>query len=352
MPDGRSHLEFLQQIIPPEAIARGGVPVKPSLALCNLWTMLQEDSSLPRNGTLYTLGSYIIHQLTGNNICHLTNAAPTGMVDVVERIWNHPLLSRLGLDGIKLPSLTEQDFQPCGTMSCGERALPIYPDWGDQQISVLGCMAEDDDAVINIATGAQVVVPTDRFEPGPYETRPYFEKGFYRTISNMPAGRGLAVLVRLLCQAAGKAVGAEMPETRMWNAILDGFVFDPKGIAVDTCIFPVPGKLEGGGIRGIGPENLTLSSLFSAAYADMAETYWRNIQIIKPAEHISRLICAGGVSWTPPHLVAAIEHVSGKPCRLSPIADEAMSGLFRAALVCSGVCRNLRDKPELRLKAP
>lgn len=348
-PDGRSTLERMEQLIPPEEMRTAGVYLKPSLALCNLCAMLDAQPDLPRTGTLHTLGSYIIKRLAGRNICHLSNAAPMGMADVAGRKWNRPLLARLGLDGIVLPELAENDFQVCGAVVSDGRELPIHPDWGDQQVAVLGCLAGPRDAVINIATGAQVVVPAGEFVPGPYETRPYFENGCFRTISNMPAGRGLDVIVNLLRQAAAKACRRDVDAADIWDAVMDGFTLEPDGLSVDMGIYPVSGKLGGGSIRGIRPDNFSLSALFSAAYLDMAATYWKHIQIMRPAEEIDRLVCAGGVSWKSPFLLEAIAGTSGKTCVRSPVADEAVAGMFRAALVCAGKARNLDATLDARL---
>ncbi|MCC8191187.1 MAG: hypothetical protein LIP77_11240, partial [Planctomycetes bacterium] len=296
-PDGESYLHRLEQRVPPAEMVHNGVYLKPSLGLCNLYAMLEDQPEVPRDGTLFTLGSFIIAALTGRNACHITNAAPLGLVDIIRREWDRPRLAALGLDRITLPELVRDDFRPCGHCRVHGRELPVFPDWGDQQMAVLGCLAGPRDAIINIATGAQVVLPTDDFRPGPYEIRPFFENGYFRTISNMPAGRGLDVLISPFRQAAAAVAGRAVGMDEIWRAVTDGFVLDANGITVDMGIYPVSGKLDGGGIAGIRPDNFSLATLFSAAYLDMAATYWHHIQILEPADRIARLVCAGGVSW-------------------------------------------------------
>lgn len=68
---GKSYLAYLGEQISQEDMRKNGVYLKPSLGICNLYVLLDEDSSIPRGGTLYTLGSYIIHALTGMNIAIL-----------------------------------------------------------------------------------------------------------------------------------------------------------------------------------------------------------------------------------------------------------------------------------------
>lgn len=48
------------------------------------------------------------------------------------------------------------------------RTVSVYPDYGDQQIAVLGSMPEPGDGLINIATAGQVSMVSDVFEPGEY----------------------------------------------------------------------------------------------------------------------------------------------------------------------------------------
>ena len=54
---GLTYLGYLQELFSKEDMEDCGVCIKPSLGLCNLYTMLEENPGLDRNGTLYTLGS-------------------------------------------------------------------------------------------------------------------------------------------------------------------------------------------------------------------------------------------------------------------------------------------------------
>ncbi len=348
--DGISYIKRLARLVPPADMAEAGVHVKPSLALCNLYAMLESDLSIPRDGTLYTLGSYITGFLTGGaNVCHITSAASLGLANAARRKWNRPLLEKLGLERIRLPEIAPEDFQPCGTYGEGEMGLPVYPDFGDQQISVLGCMPESGDAIIDLGASGQVMVLCDGFVHGPFETRPYFGNRFIREIGNMPAGRGLAVFINLFRDIASGVAGREVGAGEIWNVVLRDFVLNPNRIEVDSAFYPVTDHLEGGSVRHMGPDNLTLSSLFSATFMDMARVYWENIQVIAPADEVERLICSGGVAWNTPPLLRAIAWVTGRECRLSPARDGTLEGLFRVALVCGEICDKPDDKPELRL---
>ena len=77
-------------------------------------------------------------------------------------------------------------------------SLKIHPDYGDMQISITGSGIRAGDVVVNIATGAQVIRYDTEFKPREYEIRPYLEGSYLYTISNMPSGRNLDVLIRFI----------------------------------------------------------------------------------------------------------------------------------------------------------
>ena len=78
--DMQTYIQWLEKEVPAQDMENNGVYIKPSLGLCNLYTLIHE-TDIPEDGVLYTLGSYVITQLTGNNICHISNAAPLGLAD-------------------------------------------------------------------------------------------------------------------------------------------------------------------------------------------------------------------------------------------------------------------------------
>lgn len=347
----KSWMELLKEKIPAERMRSCGVYVKPSLGMCNLYTLLQTEHSAHADGELFTLGSYVISQLTGNNVCHLSNAAPLGLADVPARAWDSGLRELLGFERIRLPKIADSDFQVCGTYRCGESEIPVYPDYGDQQIAILGCLASPEDTIVNIATASQISTFSKEFEPGDYEIRPYFENKYINTISNMPGGRNLDVLIHFIQECAGRITGGEISAKQVWDAVLDGFTQESRGLCVNLGFYDTPANVDGGGISHIKPENFGLNPLFSAAFMQMAHSYSESIQTLSHgAAPRGKLVFSGGVSWKTPQLLRIAGDYTGLPYRLSSIPDEAFSGLFRISLVCSGICRSLSEHPEMVLQ--
>lgn len=348
--DGQTYLAYLQELISEVDMEPCGVMLKPSLGSCNLFTMLAQNPDIPVNGRLYTIGSYIIEKLTGCNVCHPSNAAPLGILNVRDMRWEQKILEKLGFSEMSLPKLASDDYQPCGIYSVNGLNIPIFPDYGDQQVAILGCMPQKGDGVVNIATACQVSVITDQFISGEYELRPYFEGTLLNTISNMPAGRGLDVLIEFMKEIVYRFTGTVLSTAKAWEEIRTGFYKDAQGLQVDMSFYATPKKMDGGRISHITQSNLCINSLISAALSDMAQTYKEHFDILQMQVPVDSIICSGGVSWKLPELVDTIKFVTGLPCRLSPMEDEVLAGLYRAALCCMNINKSMWDNPNLILK--
>ena len=91
---GISSKEILEKEEYREDILKSGMSVRAGLPSSNL-LFLKRSSVLCKTTDklyFYTLGDYIIRVLSGQQpICHLTNAAASGLVDISEKKWNENL---------------------------------------------------------------------------------------------------------------------------------------------------------------------------------------------------------------------------------------------------------------------
>ncbi|XOQ45165.1 MAG: FGGY-N domain-containing protein [Clostridium sp.] len=332
----QSYLEDLQDLLPPEVMLRTGVPVKPALALCNLYTLFQEES-LSKQGDIqvYTLGSYIIKELTGNNICHITNAAPMGFVDLHKRCWDTDILTRTGMDFIQLPEITTE-LVCCGTYQNQGITIPVYPDFGDVQTSVYGIGAKSGDMIINIGTSGQLIMIRDDYEPGEYEIRPYYENNYCYVISRMPGGRNFDVQIDYLRQVGQKIFGINLDREEIWNRIQNRcMVSDTNGLEVDCSFYELPDRLADGKIMHINHANFTLENVIAATAIDYGRQYRRFADMIwKGRPFDGTLYFSGGAVLKNPFLKKAIQDAMGCSKVASAPKDEVYSGLFHLAKRC------------------
>lgn len=184
------YLDALRTRLPRGDMERTGVPLKPNLAMCMLYARLQEGLALAEGTRFHTLGGYIIARLTGAHVCHSTNAAPIGLLDVPAGQWNHALIDAAGLGGLRFGQVLHT-LRPAGVWRYQGHVMPVLPDIGDHQVCVYGAeLPQETGLHINIGTAGLLGVVTRTWSRGAYETRPWVEPDAYlKTISGLPGGR-------------------------------------------------------------------------------------------------------------------------------------------------------------------
>jgi sugar (pentulose or hexulose) kinase len=330
-----SCLSRLQTTLPQQLLQFAGVPLKPGLALCNLYHWLAgQDVPLARGSKLHfcTLGSYITSGLTGAHATHITNAAATGFVDIVKREWNTELIQAVGGDALIFPEL-RGEFEPVGSYRSGKRSIPVYPDIGDQQASVLGSLSTaKSELVVTIGTAGLLSKIDDQFHSGPYEIRPYFGGSYLYTVTRIPGGRNL--------------------DGDSGSAGTAGAVGDTR-LQVNLGFFPQQQGVDRGGIERIGANNLHTGPLFRAALDSLAEVYDSQIDKLYPdRSQLKRLVFTGGVAVKAKLLAKLIADRAGCQGDFAPLPCESLSGLLRIAMVCAGRCRDLAEARQLLLAHP
>ena len=332
--NGRTYLEQLKLMVPEEAMSNSGVKMKPSLGICNLYARLKRKEELSCKAEIYTLGSWIIHQLTGRNICHISNAAPLGLIDLSTRSWDRNILTKLGLDNLKLPEIAAEDYAPVGTYHYRGGEILVFPDYGDQQVSVCGISDDKDSVIINAATAAQVIRKSSAPLKTGCENRPYFEGKYLNVITNLPSGRNLQVLIRFLQTAVERITGETVDESEVWKALNTDRISDE--LIIDPRFYPDQGSSDGGSITGINANSFNPDTLMSAMFSAMAEEFRKAIQSMKISddEEIPEIICIGGVCRKNPSMIEKVESATGIKCRIPDDEDEAISGFIKIANKC------------------
>lgn len=331
MDGGISYLDYMKSLVSREEMRPCGVYCKPALGVCNLFAMLHRENRLDQSAEVFTLGSYIISRMTGSNRCHITNGAALGFADLESRSWRRDLFERFRLSQIKLPQIVGEDYLPCGDCTVDGRRVTFYPDYGDQQVSVLGSGAGRTAAMINIATAAQLIAFSDKPDYGAYEIRPYFDGAYIKVLSNMPGGRGLNVIVAFIRDIGQKIFHAAADDEEIFRYIGALSSYDTKQLAVDMSFYPTYDKFDGGSISHIVSNNLTADTLFAAAYEAMAQAYKAGFTYLAGEEEFDSVICMGGAAQKNGALRAVIENVFRRPCLLPENADEVLSGLLKIA---------------------
>lgn len=188
---GAKHLPALRNFLMDADVYPSGVPLKGNLALCSLLARRAEGEEIPQGACFHTLGGYVIARLTGRHVCHITNAAPTGLADIRQGCWNDVLLKRAGLFMLRMPEIVDS-IRPVGMY----RGMAVYPDIGDQQVCAYGAGLQLERSLhVNVGTAGLLGGLCRDFKVDRCESRPWLEKGCYlRTVSGLLGGRRIQAL--------------------------------------------------------------------------------------------------------------------------------------------------------------
>ena len=188
---GATHLDSIRQYLTDADVYPSGVPLKGNLAVCSILARRMEGEKILECTCFHTLGGYIIARLTGRHVCHMTNAAPTGLADIRNGCWNDALLKKAGLSMLRMPEIIE-NLRPVGRY----RGINVYPDIGDQQVCAYGADLKLEHSLhVNVGTAGLLGGLCRMFKVDHCESRPWLEKGCYlRTVSGLLGGRYIQAL--------------------------------------------------------------------------------------------------------------------------------------------------------------
>ena len=190
---------------------------------------------------------------------------------------------------------------------------------------------------VNVATGPQVSALSEGFLPGEWgkcQVRPFFDRLFLHTVTHIPAGRSLNVLMRLLGELPSRAGS---PLQNPWELVQRAVAeTDSTDLDVDLSFFDNR-TARTGAVRNISEHNLTVGHLFRAALERMANDYCGHADALPmPEGGWKRLVFSGGIADGLPFLRELIESRLCVPSRVSSIHEHTMNGLLVLGLRSSG----------------
>lgn len=344
--NGVSYFDKQKEILTNEDMSNSGMVLKQNTALANLYNMQHIRPELFVEGNLFcTLGSYIINKLTGNHCCHITTSAATGLYDINQEKWNKDIIKKMKYDCFDFPNILKFN-EVCGVY----KNLNIYPDIGDQQASVLGCLMKNTDININIATAAQVSFVSNIYNKKKYEVRPFFDGKYLNTISRLTSGRDLDVLVHFVRSFINDFSDREYEVSEVWNIITKKLMnVSNTDLIVRGSFYEIENNISQGEIRNITHDNFTVENVFFAGYKYILEHYAKAIDSLGCKDY-NRIIFSGGVAKKNEYLVEKISDYLGVNYTLSPMDDEVMVGLYRIALLCDNRNLTMRDTHSLAME--
>lgn len=253
-------------------------------------------------------------------LMHSTDAAAHGFYRVSENVWGEDALDQLGLNELVLPRVVS-DIQPYGRSQ--EFGCAVYVAVGDQQASLYSMHLNPNEVSLNIATGSQVtkLLDTPNFQA---QLRPFFYGKFLSTITHIPAGRALNVLISLVGELS------DIEPDKIWELVARKTIAEPTStLEIDLAFFPsISGSA--GHIAAITETNLTVGKLFRSATQEMAREYKRYTAKLFPQDDFDAVVISGGLATRFRPLLQEIQAEFGDcPYRISTSEDATLQGLAR-----------------------
>ena len=306
---------------------------RPGVPLCFLFWLAQ-NRALPREPALAaSLSGFVAANLCGAApVLDITNAFAHGALNLETGAWHDPVISKLGLAGVGWPQIVPQGVV-VGEARLNSRRLPVFAPVGDYHCSQAGALLEPGELSVNISTGSAVIQLAEGREFGDFQTRPWFDGRYLKTITHIPGGRALNALVRLLTELA-EAQGLKLRDP--WDYILEQ---SSRVAATDLRVNPAfyfSALGDRGGITNAREENLSVGHLFRATFEAMADNYAHCARRVCPAADWRRVVFSGGVALKTPLLRQLICASLGQEHRLAPAEEDTLLGLLVLGLAFSG----------------
>ena len=333
-PSGQgTYFDVLARLITSDELRHLGNELRPGQPAGVLF-WLAERKELPAADLIpASLPDFVLGNLCGATPgIESTNAAGHGALDMETLDWRRQVIGKLGLERVRWPIL-RMHGEVVGVLRAGGRAIPCYTPVGDYQAALTGALLQEGELSLNISTGAQVSTLKPQLAFGDYKTRPFFDGRYLAGITNVPAGRALAGLVRLLSELA---VGQGITLSDPWGYIgrMAGQA-GPTQMRADLAFFASDCG-DRGAFTNLLEEELTVGHLFRAAFQNVADNCYASALRIAADRGWRNLVFSGGLVQKLDALRSLIVERFGVRYRVCPTSEDTLLGLLALGLAFTG----------------
>ncbi len=325
---GRSSFDSLKEILNDWDFRRLGNEFRAGLPLTQLFH-LKNSGRLPEKFYPASLMDFVVSNLCKTPpVTDSTNAEAHGLFNVVDGCWDEQLIRHLGLGRLIWQEIINHG-SVAGTFMHNGRIIPCYIPVGDQQAALLGSFLQPRGLSLNIATGSQVGLLSSDCELGEFQTRPYFEGKFLKTITHIPAGRALNILIRMFNEMSA----AHSDSDKVWNYIQSEVEKkQTTDLEVSVAYYDGPSG-SAGYIANMHESNMTLGDVFSAAFRGMAQNYYDCACRLSPNCDWDEIVFSGGLVSKMPALQRSIlDKFDNAAFRMNELKEDTLTGLLLLAM--------------------
>ncbi len=332
--DGTTGKEVLSKEEFNEDIMRTGMNVRGGLPSSNMW-FLKNKKILPKETLyFYTLGDFLIRSIfVIEPFCHPSNAAATGIFDIVSGDWNKRLIDLVS-ENVVFPKIDEKNI----TLKRNDTEFNIFPCIGDYQAALLGAGVNDSsDLSFNLGTGAQVSVFADNLNFSKnYQILPYFNGRYLKRIPHLPSGRALNVYYRFFVDVL-KHFEVQKSENEIWNIMIKSVEEADDACNMDCSLSFFENPIEDsvkGNITEIGEFDFTFSNLVRCVLDREARNFiWAAKELTRNDIEVRRIIFSGGIARKNEFIRKQILHEFENVKDIKIASDETLLGLYNYSLL-------------------
>lgn len=288
----------------------------------------------PDNAVSYaTIHDYLVMKLCGlkNPVIHSTDAASFGCYDIGNNKFDYDFSGEI-----------INDYHIAGKY----KGIPVSVAVGDNQASVFSTLDNSKNVLLNIGTGSQVSVISDKIiSCDDIEVRPYFENKFLLVGAALCGGRAYSLLKNFYSEIIGYA--EEICDDKVYE-IMDKMLSKSEtlSIKVDTRFAGTRKNTEiCGSITGLTTENFNPSQLTLGVLDGMAEELYKMYE--KMGNECFEIIGSGNGIRKNPALVKAFERKFNKEMKIPVHLEEAAFGAALFGLVSCGIFKNMGDAQKI-----
>ena len=346
-PSGQgSYFDFMKGQLSADEVKQLGNDLRPGLPLGQCFWLAQQGAFEPGLSPA-SLPDFVLA-----NLCHAapnsepTNAMAHGALNLESMDWHWPVLERLGLGRLNWPAI-RRSGEVAGWWISGSQRIACYTPVGDAQCALAGALLQSGELSLNIATGSQISLLRPRVTFGNFATRPYFDGRCLVTVADIPAGRALSLLVKLLSELAG-AQQVELADP--WPYIVKAAAEAGQTDLRAEISFFHSDCGEEGQLTRLREETLTVGHLFRAAFQNMADNYHSCALRLSPEQEWTGLVFSGGLAQKIDILRQLICEKFKVDYRLSPMSEDTLLGLLTLALAFTGRAQSVEQATALLLE--
>ncbi len=289
----------------------------------------KQNGLVPEDATNFcTIHDYLIMRLCGlkKPLIHISDAASFGLFDIKTKKFT-------GENNIDFV----EDYKIAGSY----KNIPVSVAIGDNQASVLSTLSNTNDLLINVGTGSQVSVVSDKIISATgIETRPFFDGKYLAVGAALCGGRAYAMLKNFYKTVFSQV--ADLDDQAVYG-IMNGFLqTEGEPLSVDTRFAGTRSDNSiRGSINGISTENFTPASLTKGVLAGMVcELYdlYKSMGV-----QISGITGSGNGIRKNKALISLTEDVFGYRMKIPAYTEEAAFGAALYGSVAIESNKNIKN---------